>query len=144
MIINSLNNKKLPIYGDGLNVRDWIYVIDHNLAVDSVFEQGKFGEVYNIGASNEMKNIEIVKLILKYLNKSEDLIEFVKDRPGHDRRYAIDSSKIQNELGWKPKFSFESAIQFTIDWYVKNQYWWERIISGEYIKYYNEQYLNRQ
>ncbi|MCS7053347.1 MAG: dTDP-glucose 4,6-dehydratase [Ignavibacterium sp.] len=144
MIINSINNKKLPVYGDGLNVRDWIYVIDHNRAVELVLEKGKIGEVYNIGASNEMKNIEIVKLILKHLNKSEDLIEYVKDRPGHDRRYAIDSSKIQNELGWKPQFSFESAIQYTIDWYLNNRQWWERIISGDYIKYYNEQYLNRK
>ncbi|MHB9041377.1 MAG: dTDP-glucose 4,6-dehydratase, partial [Melioribacteraceae bacterium] len=104
MIINALGNKKLPVYGDGLNVRDWIYVIDHNKAAELVFEKGKPGEVYNIGASREMKNIEIVNLILKKLGKGEELIEYVKDRPGHDRRYAIDSSKIQNELGWKPSF----------------------------------------
>ncbi len=140
MIINALNNKQLPVYGDGLNVRDWIYVIDHNRAIDMVFEKGKAGEVYNIGASREMQNINIVKLILKFLNKSEDLIKYVKDRPGHDRRYAIDSSKIQNELGWKPVFSFEDAIEKTIDWYLKNKTWWERIISGEYQKYYAEQY----
>lgn len=142
MIINCLNNKKLPIYGDGLNVRDWIYVIDHNRAVELVFEKGRAGEVYNIGASREMKNIEIVKLILKKLNKSEDLIEFVKDRPGHDRRYAIDSSKIQNELGWKPSYEFETALDFTIEWYLKNKNWWERIISGEYLNYYKAQYGN--
>lgn len=140
MIINCLNNKKLPIYGDGLNVRDWIYVIDHNRAVELVFEKGRAGEVYNIGASREMKNIEIVKLILKKLNKSEDLIEFVKDRPGHDRRYAIDSSKIQNELGWNPSYEFEAALDFTIEWYLKNKNWWERIISGEYLNYYKAQY----
>jgi dTDP-glucose 4,6-dehydratase len=143
MIINALNNKKLPVYGDGMNVRDWIYVIDHNKAIDIVFEKGKAGEVYNIGASNEMPNIEIVKLILKHLKKSEDLIEFVKDRPGHDRRYAIDSTKIKMELEWKPEFTFESAIQDTIDWYIKNRNWWERIISGEYQNYYNLQYKLR-
>ncbi len=143
MIINTLNNKKLPVYGDGMNVRDWIYVIDHNKAVEAVFESGKPGEVYNVGASNEMPNIEIVKLILKELNKDESLIEYVKDRPGHDRRYAIDSSKIQNELGWKPEFEFEEAISRTIKWYVDNKNWWERIISGEYQKYYQTQYGSR-
>lgn len=143
MIINALNNKKLPVYGDGLNVRDWIYVIDHNKAVELVLENGKVGEVYNVGAGREMKNIEIVKLILKKLGKGEELIEFVKDRPGHDRRYAIDSSKIRNELGWKPEFDFENAIGDTIDWYLQNKKWWQRIISGEYQNYYNEQYAHR-
>ncbi len=142
MIINALGNKKLPVYGDGLNVRDWIYVIDHNKAAELVFEKGKPGEVYNVGASREMKNIEIVKLILKKLGKGEELIEYVKDRPGHDRRYAIDSSKIQNDLGWKPSVEFEQAISDTIDWYLKNKSWWERIISGEYQKYYELQYKN--
>lgn len=144
MIINSLNNKKLPVYGDGMNVRDWIYVIDHNKAVQLVFEKGKTGEVYNVGASNEMPNLEIIKLILKKLKKSEELIEFVSDRPGHDRRYAIDSSKIQNELGWSPEFQFEEAIEFTVDWYLKNINWWERILTGEYQKYYSELYINRK
>ncbi|HKJ80399.1 MAG TPA: dTDP-glucose 4,6-dehydratase [Ignavibacteriaceae bacterium] len=143
MITNALNNKKLPVYGDGMNVRDWIYVIDHNKAIDLVFEKGKIGEVYNIGASNEMPNIEIIKLILKHLEKSEDLIEYVKDRPGHDRRYAIDSSKIQNELGWKPEFTFDLAMDNTIKWYIENKSWWERIISGEYQKYYDSLYNNR-
>lgn len=143
MIINALNNKKLPVYGDGLNVRDWIYVIDHNKAVELVFEKGTVGEVYNIGASREMKNIDIVKLILKKLGKSDELIEYVKDRPGHDRRYAIDSTKIQNELRWKPSFQFEQAINQTIEWYLSNKNWWERIISGEYQKYYNTQYKER-
>ncbi len=143
MIINALNNKKLPVYGDGMNVRDWIYVIDHNKAIDLVFEKGKTGEVYNIGAGNEMPNIKIVKLILNHLKKSEDLIQFVKDRPGHDRRYAIDSTKIKNELGWKPCYTFESAIQHTIEWYLQNKNWWERIISGEYQNYYDLQYKNR-
>lgn len=143
MILNALQNKKLPVYGDGMNVRDWIYVIDHNKAVELVFEKGRIGEVYNIGASNEMPNLEIIKLILKNLNRSEGLIQFVKDRPGHDRRYAIDSTKIQTELGWKPAFNFDSAIQHTIEWYLQNKNWWERIISGEYQKYYNIQYSNR-
>lgn len=140
MIINSLNGKKLPVYGDGMNIRDWIYVIDHNKAVDLVFEKGKIGEVYNIGASTEMPNIEIVKLILNKLGKSEKMIEFVEDRPGHDRRYAIDSSKIKNEVGWTPQFPFKEAITQTIDWYIKNKNWWSRIISGEYQKYYESQY----
>lgn len=140
IIINSINNKKLPVYGDGLNVRDWIYVLDHNKAVELVLEQGKTGEVYNVGASNEKPNIEIVKLILKHLNKSEELIQFVQDRKGHDRRYAIDSSKIQNELGWKPSYEFEEAIKKTIDWYTGNEKWWQRIISGEYKEYYKIQY----
>lgn len=143
MILNAIQNKKLPVYGDGMNIRDWIYVIDHNKAVELVFEKGKIGEVYNIGASNELPNIEIVKVILKNLNKSEELIQFVKDRPGHDKRYAIDSGKIQNELKWKPEFNFESAIVNTIEWYLKNKKWWERIISGEYQSYYNKQYSDR-
>ncbi|NWF89471.1 MAG: dTDP-glucose 4,6-dehydratase [Ignavibacteriaceae bacterium] len=143
MIINSINNKKLPVYGDGLYVRDWIYVIDHNKAVELVFEKGKIGEVYNIGASNELPNIKIIKLILSYLKKGEELIEYVKDRPGHDRRYAIDSTKIQTQLGWKPAFTFENAIADTIEWYLKNESWWKRIISGEYQKYYEIQYLSR-
>ena len=141
MIINSINNKKLPVYGDGLYVRDWIYVIDHNKAVELVFEKGKVGEVYNIGASNEMPNIKIIKLILSHLKKGEELIQYVKDRPGHDRRYAIDSSKIKSKLGWAPSFTFEHAIAETIDWYLKNEKWWKRIISGEYQKYYEIQYL---
>lgn len=143
MILNTLSDKKLPVYGDGLNVRDWIYVVDHNLAVEMVLEKGKIGEVYNIGAEREMKNIDIVKLILEKLNKSEDLIEYVKDRPGHDRRYAIDASKIKSELNWKPQFDFEEAISKTIDWYLENKNWWERIINKEYLKYYDEQYNSR-
>jgi dTDP-glucose 4,6-dehydratase len=143
MIINAMSNKKLPVYGDGLNVRDWIYVIDHNKAAELVFEKGIPGEVYNIGASREMTNIEIVKLILSKLGKSEELIQYVKDRPGHDRRYAIDSSKIREQLGWVPEFQFEDAMNNTINWYLANRNWWERIISGEYQNYYNEQYNNR-
>jgi dTDP-glucose 4,6-dehydratase len=143
MIINTLNNKKLPVYGDGMNVRDWIYVIDHNRAVEMVFEKGKDGEVYNIGARTEMPNIEIVKLILNELSKPEDMIEFVKDRAGHDRRYAIDSTKIESEIGWNPRFNFEDAVSQTIKWYLDNKQWWERIISGEYQNYYQTQYVLR-
>lgn len=143
MIINALGNENLPVYGDGLNVRDWVYVIDHNRAVELVLEKGKPGEVYNIGASREMKNIDIVKLILAKLGKPENLIQYVKDRPGHDRRYAIDSSKIQNELGWKPEYDFDKAIDQTIDWYLKNIEWWNRIISGDYQKYYKTLYGDR-
>jgi len=143
MIINAMNNKKLPVYGDGMNVRDWIYVIDHNKAIEAVMEKGKAGEVYNIGASTEMPNLEIVKLILKHLGKSEKLIEFVKDRPGHDRRYAINSGKIKEQLGWKSSVTFEDAIRDTIHWYINNKQWWNRIISGEYLDYYQLQYSNR-
>jgi len=140
MIINCLNDKELPVYGDGMNVRDWIYVIDHNKAVETVFENGRLGETYNIGAENEMPNIKIVELIIEHLNKSKNLIKFVKDRPGHDRRYAIDASKIKTNLDWKPEFSFEEAIKDTIDWYLTNKNWWNRIISGDYQKYYEKQY----
>ncbi|MCZ6704021.1 MAG: dTDP-glucose 4,6-dehydratase [Ignavibacteria bacterium] len=140
MIINSLKGKKLPVYGDGMNIRDWVYVIDHNAAVETVLENGKSGEVYNIGASTEMPNIQIVKLILNELGKSEDMIEYVKDRLGHDRRYAIDSTKIENELGWNPKFNFEEAMSQTIKWFLTNKTWWERIITGEYQDYYETQY----
>jgi dTDP-glucose 4,6-dehydratase len=140
MIINSINDQKLPVYGDGLNVRDWIYVDDHSSAIEIVLERGENGEVYNIGASSEKTNIEIIKLILNYLDKPEKLIQFIKDRPGHDRRYAIDSKKIQHKLGWKPAHIFEETISNTIDWYLKNKSWWQRIISGEYKKYYQIQY----
>lgn len=140
MIINALNNKKLPVYGDGLNVRDWIYVIDHNRAVELVMENGKPGQIYNIGASCEMKNIEIIKLILSILGKSDNLIEYIADRPGHDRRYAIDSTKIREELRWKPVFEFKEAIQQTVEWYLENRTWWERIINGQYRNYYELQY----
>ena len=140
MIINSLNNKKLPVYGDGLNVRDWIYVIDHNKAVEVVLEKGKNGEVYNVGANTEKPNIEIVKLLLNQVGKSEDLIEYVKDRLGHDRRYAINSAKIKKELGWVAEHTFENAMKDTVHWYIKNAKWWKEIISGEYQNYYKLQY----
>lgn len=143
MIINALNDKELPIYGDGLNVRDWIHVEDHCRAIDIVLHEGVIGEVYNVGSSCERKNIEIVKLILKELRKPETLIKYVKDRPGHDRRYAIDSSKIQRELGWKPEIDFLDGMKQTIKWYIENKEWWQRIISGDYKFYYEKMYANR-
>jgi len=143
MIINALNNKPLPVYGDGMNVRDWIYVEDHCEAILKVFEKGRIGEVYNIGAENEKPNIEIVKLILRELGKDESLITYVKDRPGHDRRYAIDATKIKTELGWKPSHTFETAIKETINWYIQNQSWWKEIISGDYLNYYKKWYEER-
>lgn len=143
MIINALNDKELPVYGDGKNVRDWIYVLDHCRAIDFVIQKGRIGEIYNIGASNEWQNIDIVKLILKKLGKPESLIKFVKDRPGHDRRYAMDWTKIKNELGWEPIYTFEEAITETINWYIQNEDWWKRIISGEYQRYYQVWYGER-
>ena len=134
MISNALENKPLPVYGDGLNVRDWLHVYDHCTAIDIVLNNGKNGEVYNIGGNNEKKNIEIVKLILENLGKDESLIKYVTDRLGHDRRYAIDSTKIQDELGWKPKYTFETGIAETIEWYLDNRELWERIKSGKYME----------
>lgn len=143
MIANALNDKPLPVYGDGMNVRDWLHVADHCSAIDVVLQKGRVGEVYNIGGSNEKPNLELVKLLLTLLGKKETLITFVKDRPGHDRRYAIDSSKIQNELGWKPSYAFEQGMKETVDWYLQNRKWWERIISGEYKEYYRKMYGSR-
>ncbi|MGZ7095960.1 MAG: dTDP-glucose 4,6-dehydratase [Methanobacterium sp.] len=143
MISNAMEDKPLPIYGDGKNVRDWLHVHDHCSAIDVVLHNGKVGEIYNIGGNNEKTNIEIVKLILKNLGKDESLIKYVKDRPGHDRRYAIDSTKIQEELKWKPEYTFENGLSETIKWYLDNRNWWERIKSGEYIEYYQKMYGNR-
>ncbi len=143
MIAKALNNEKLPVYGDGMNIRDWLYVEDHCSAICKVLEFGKFGEIYNIGGNNEWHNIDIVRLILNKLNKSEDLILFVKDRPGHDRRYAIDSTKIKNELNWEPKHKFEDGIDKTIKWYIENQNWWKKVMSGEYLKYYELNYSQK-
>lgn len=143
MIANVLNNKKLPVYGKGENVRDWLYVEDHCSAIDLIIRKGKIGEVYNIGGHNERTNLEVVKTIIKELGKSEDLIEFVTDRPGHDRRYAIDPTKIHNELGWLPATKFDDGIKKTIDWYLTHKSWWEKIISGEYKDYYDKMYKNR-
>jgi dTDP-glucose 4,6-dehydratase len=127
IIKNSLENRELPIYGDGLQIRDWLHVVDHCRAIDLVFHKGIYGEIYNIGGNNEKTNIDIVKLILELLNKPKTLIKYVKDRPGHDRRYAIDSSKIQEQLGWKPKYSFRKGLDETIRWYLENKKWWESI-----------------
>ena len=143
MISNALEDKKLPVYGDGKNIRDWLHVYDHCTAIDLVLHKGEPGEVYNIGGHNEKENIEIVKLILSTLNKPESLIEYVTDRLGHDRRYAIDSDKIRKELGWKPKYTFETGIIETINWYIENQDWIENVKSGEYQEYYEKMYKDR-
>ncbi|MGG3799034.1 dTDP-glucose 4,6-dehydratase [Metabacillus fastidiosus] len=139
MITRALEKKSLPLYGDGKNVRDWLHVYDHCSAIDLVLHKGTSGEVYNIGGNNERKNIEIVELILEYIGENKELIEYVEDRLGHDRRYAIDSSKIQQELGWKPVYTFEVGIKGTIDWYLNNKSWLNSIESKEYLLY-NKQY----
>ena len=143
MIANALSDKPLPVYGEGLNVRDWLYVDDHCKAIDLIVHSGRVGEVYNIGGHNEMKNIDIVKLIVKELGKSEDLITHVTDRKGHDMRYAIDPEKIHSELGWLPETMFAEGIKKTIRWYLDNRSWWEEIVSGEYRDYYEKMYGNR-
>ena len=138
MIVNCLNNKPLPVYGEGLNVRDWLYVEDHCQAIDLILHNGRVGEVYNVGGHNEMRNIDIVKLICRELGKPESLITHVTDRKGHDMRYAIDPTKIHNELGWSPGTKFTDGIKKTIRWYLDNRNWWEEIISGEYRSYYEK------
>lgn len=143
MIINALSDKKLPVYGDGLNVRDWLFVEDHCAAINLILEKGKVGEVYNIGGHNERANIDVVKTILKQLGKGEDLIEYVGDRKGHDRRYAIDPTKIHDELGWLPETKFEDGIKATVQWYLDNRQWWGNIISGEYQDYYERMYTKK-
>ena len=143
MIINALHDRPLPVYGDGLNVRDWLYVEDHCRAIDLIIRKGKVGEVYNVGGHNEMRNIDIVKLICQELGKPESLITHVTDRKGHDRRYAIDPEKIHRELGWFPETKFADGIKKTIQWYLTHQKWWEDIISGEYQNYYQKMYENK-
>lgn len=143
MIANALAEKPLPVYGEGKNVRDWLYVEDHCKAIDLIVENGRVGEVYNIGGHNERTNLEVVKTVLRILDKKEELIHFVKDRPGHDMRYAIDPTKIKTELGWYPETSFDEGIKKTVDWYLSNRKWWENIINGEYVKYYEKMYGNR-
>lgn len=143
MIANALADKPLPVYGEGLNVRDWLYVEDHCKAIDLIIHNGRVGEVYNVGGHNEKKNIDIVKIICKELGKPESLITHVTDRKGHDMRYAIDPTKIHNELGWLPETKFEDGIKKTIQWYLDNREWWETIISGEYQNYYEKMYGNR-
>lgn len=143
IIANALNDKPLPVYGKGENVRDWLYVEDHCKAIDLIIRKGTEGEVYNIGGHNERTNLEVVKTVLRELGKSEDLITYVTDRPGHDMRYAIDPTKIHNELGWLPETKFDDGIKKTIQWYLDNKSWWENIISGEYQNYYEKMYGNR-
>ncbi|WP_026473400.1 dTDP-glucose 4,6-dehydratase [Alkaliflexus imshenetskii] len=150
-INNILNNKPIPVYGKGENIRDWLYVEDHAVAIDTIFHNGKLGETYNIGGINEWKNIDLIHLLCKVMDKalgrapgaSEQLITFVKDRAGHDQRYAIDSSKLMNELGWKPSLQFEEGLEKTVSWYLENQNWMKRILSGEYESYYQDQYGGR-
>ncbi len=139
-VTNLLENKKVPVYGDGLNVRDWLYVEDHCEAVDLVLHKGKIGETYCVGGDEERTNLEITYKILELLNFGEEKIEHVADRKGHDKRYAIDASKIKNELGWQPRHTFEKAMKKTVEWYKKNQGWWKRIKTGEYLDYYKKQY----
>lgn len=139
-VTNLIENKKVPVYGKGKNIRDWIYVDDHNAGVDLIIQKGKMGETYCLGGGNELTNLEITQKILKLMGKGEDMIEYVKDRPGHDLRYAIDYSKIKNELGWQPEINFEQGLAKTVEWYKNNREWWEKIKSGEYKEYYKKQY----
>jgi len=143
MISRALANEELPVYGKGENVRDWLHVLDHCVAIDLIVRNGKVGEVYNVGGHNERTNLEVVKTILKALGKPESLIKYVTDRPGHDMRYAIDPTKIETELGWKPTYTFDTGIEMTINWYLENREWWENIISGEYQNYFDKMYGNR-
>ena len=143
IISRALADEELPVYGKGDNVRDWLHVKDHCSAIDLVVRNGRVGEVYNIGGHNERTNLEVVKTILRVLDKPESLIKFVSDRPGHDRRYAIDPTKIESELAWKPEFNFDTGIVQTINWYLENKEWWERIVSGEYTKYFYSMYGDR-
>lgn len=143
MIIRALNDEKLPVYGKGENVRDWLHVLDHCLAIDLILRHGKVGEVYNVGGHNERTNLSVVKTILKALGKPETLIHYVTDRPGHDLRYAIDPQKIERELSWKPQYNFETGMQNTIEWYLNNKEWWQNILSGEYQNYFEKMYGQR-
>lgn len=140
IINNCLKDRSLPVYGDGMQIRDWLHVIDHCSAIDTILDKGTIGEIYNIGGNNEKANIDIVKLIIKTVGKSEELITYVKDRPGHDRRYAIDNTKITSQLGWKPSYTFEQGMKETIQWYLDNQQWIERVVSGDYQNYYEHMY----
>ena len=142
-ITNALEDKPIPVYGDGLNIRDWIFVADHCRALDVVIQKGQPGEIYNIGSGNEKTNLELIHKLLELLDKPQSLIQFVTDRPAHDRRYALDCVRITTELGWKPAYSFEKALSATVDWYLKNESWWRSIKSGEYSRYYKKMYLKR-
>ncbi len=143
IISRALAGEELPVYGKGENVRDWLHVLDHCEAIDLIIRGGRAGEVYNVGGHNERTNLEVVKTILRELDRPESLIRFVADRPGHDRRYAIDASKLRAELGWEPRYDFEAGIRQTIDWYLRNREWWEHIISGEYADYFDKMYGSR-
>ena len=143
MISRALADESLPVYGNGENVRDWLHVEDHCSAIDLIIHKGLVGEVYNIGGHNERTNLEVVKTILKALNKAESLINYVTDRPGHDLRYAINPEKLEDELGWKPKYNFDTGIAMTIQWYLDNEEWWKNIISSEYYDYYEKMYSNK-
>ena len=143
MISRALADEKLPVYGNGQNVRDWLHVEDHCVAIDLIIRKGRVGEIYNIGGHNERTNLEVVQTILTALNKPESLIQYVSDRPGHDRRYAIDPTKLETELGWKPKYNFDTGIQQTIQWYLDNKEWWQHILSGEYSSYFDHMYGER-
>ncbi len=143
MISRALADEELPVYGKGENVRDWLHVADHCAAIDLIIHDGKVGEVYNVGGHNERTNLQVVQTILKALGKPESLIKYVTDRPGHDLRYAIDPTKLETELGWKPQYTFDTGIQQTIQWYLDNKEWWQNILSGEYEKYFDKMYGNR-
>jgi len=143
MIANAHQDKRLPVYGDGLHVRDWIYVLDHCAAIDTVLRKAKPGAIYNIGGSHDVPNIEVVRGILEMLGKPDSLIQYIEDRPGHDRRYAMDSTRIRDELGWEPAHSFEQALRETVQWYLDNRTWWEHVRSGEYLDYYDRLYGER-
>ncbi len=143
VITNALENKPIPVYGDGLNVRDWIFVLDHCRALDAIIQRGKAGEIYNIGSGNEKTNLELVHKLLELLDKPKSLIQFVSDRPGHDRRYALNITKITKQLSWKPAYSFEKALVTTVDWYLENESWWRQIKTGDYSKYYDRMYSQR-
>ncbi len=143
MISNAINDTPLPVYGDGLQIRDWLHVRDHCVALDLVLHSGTVGEVYNVSAEDERRNLSVIKLLLKKLEKPESLIQFVKDRPGHDRRYAISAAKLKEELGWSPRINFEEGLESTIEWYRSHQSWWEKIRSGEYRDYYRKMYEER-
>jgi dTDP-glucose 4,6-dehydratase len=142
-ITNALEDKPVPVYGDGLNIRDWIFVADHCRALDAVIQKGQPGEIYNIGGGNEKTNLELIRKLLELLDKPQSLIQFVSDRPAHDRRYAVDCARIATELGWKPAYSFGRALSATVEWYLKNESWWRSIKSGEYVKYYERMYSHR-
>ena len=143
MISRAAADEKLPVYGDGANVRDWLYVLDHCKAIDLIIRHGKVGETYNIGGHNERSNLQVVKTVLNAVNKPESLITYVQDRKGHDRRYAIDPAKIENELGWKPEENFDTGIAKTIQWYLDNEDWWKNILSGDYQNYFQKMYVDK-